>query len=144
VPETDSRLFSPTPPPSLVLEVEPALPDAARRHFAARLSVETDASDVHHDLETGGAGIVVAEMRDAEAFAEEHIPGAINLPYRQLTEQTVAHLRRDAVYVVYCASPGCNAGAKGAARLAELGFQVKEMIGGLEYWKREGYPTEKG
>lgn len=142
--ETDSRLFSPTPPQSLVLEVEPALPDAARRHFAARLSVETDASDLHHDLDQGGAAIVVAEMRDADTFAREHIPGAINLPYRTLTPESVSQLRRDAVYVVYCAGPGCNAGAKGAARLAELGFQVKELIGGLEYWKREGFPIDKG
>jgi rhodanese-related sulfurtransferase len=144
VTQTDSRLFSPTSPSSLVLEVEPALPDAARRHFAARLCHETDPSDVHHDLEMGDVDIVVADMRDAATFAREHIPGAINLPYRELTEESTAHLRRDAVYVTYCAGPGCNAAVKGAARLAELGFQVKEMIGGIEYWKREGFPTERG
>ena len=29
-----------------------------------------------------------------------------------------------------------------AARLAALGFKVKEMIGGLEYWRQEGCPVE--
>jgi rhodanese-related sulfurtransferase len=39
--------------------------------------------------------------------------------------------------------PGCNGSTRAAARLAALGFQVKELIGGLEYWKREGYPTAR-
>jgi rhodanese-related sulfurtransferase len=46
------------------------------------------------------------------------------------------------VVVTYCWGPGCNAATKGAARLAALGFRVKEMIGGIEYWRREGHPVE--
>ncbi len=138
------RLLAAVPPASMVLEVEPAAPEVAHRHFAAKLSVETDPSDVHHDLEAGVTGLVVADMRSAGAFAEEHVAGAISLPYRGLDEASTAHLSRETTYVVYCWSPGCNAAAKGAARLAELGFRVKEMIGGIEYWKREGYPTATG
>jgi len=26
--------------------------------------------------------------------------------------------------------------------MAELGFRVKELIGGLDWWKRDGYSTE--
>ncbi|MDR7315693.1 rhodanese-like domain-containing protein [Brevibacillus nitrificans] len=44
--------------------------------------------------------------------------------------------------VVYCWSPACNGATKGAAKLAALGFRVKEMIGGMEYWRREGNPVE--
>jgi rhodanese-related sulfurtransferase len=44
--------------------------------------------------------------------------------------------------VVYCWGPACNAATKAAARLSALGFQVKEMIGGLEYWRHEGYAVE--
>jgi len=44
--------------------------------------------------------------------------------------------------VVYCWGPGCNSSQKGAARLAGLGVQVKEMLGGIEYWLREGHDTE--
>ena len=44
--------------------------------------------------------------------------------------------------VVYCWSPGCNAGAKGAVEFAKRGFSVREMIGGYEYWAREGLPVE--
>jgi len=129
---------------SLVLEVAPAPPQVAQRHFAARLTVETDPSDLHHDLEAGTANLVIADMRSPEAFAREHIAGAINLPYRQLNPESTAHLSRDALYIAYCSHPGCNASTKGAARLAELGFPVKELIGGLEYWKREGFATTSG
>jgi 3-mercaptopyruvate sulfurtransferase SseA len=44
--------------------------------------------------------------------------------------------------VVYCWGPGCNGSTRAALELALLGYRVKEMIGGYEYWVREGYPTE--
>jgi rhodanese-related sulfurtransferase len=31
---------------------------------------------------------------------------------------------------------------KAALALAELGFRVKEVLGGMEYWIREGLPVE--
>jgi hypothetical protein len=63
------------------------------------------------------------------------------LPWRTIDERVAAQLKGKLV-VVYCWSPGCNGSTKGAARLASLGVQVKEMIGGLEYWLREGHDTE--
>jgi len=141
---TAPRILAAAQPASLVLEVPPAPPDVAHRHYAAKLSVETDPSDVRRDLEAGVPGLVVADMRSADVYAEEHVAGAISLPYRELTEASTAHLSREALYICYCWDPGCNAGAKGAARLAQLGFRVKEMIGGIEYWKRAGYPTATG
>jgi rhodanese-related sulfurtransferase len=45
---------------------------------------------------------------------------------------------------VYCDGIGCNASTKGAAKLTSLGFKVKELIGGLDWWKRDGYPVENG
>ena len=44
--------------------------------------------------------------------------------------------------VVYCWGPACNAGTKACAKLSELGFRVKEMIGGIEYWRHEGLQVE--
>ena len=49
---------------------------------------------------------------------------------------------RNTMLVTYCWGSACNASTKAAARLAALGFQVKEMIGGLEYWRLEGCPVE--
>jgi rhodanese-related sulfurtransferase len=124
---------------SFVLEHPAAAPSDAYRHFTGRLSVETDPSDVHADLERGVERIVVVDARSAQHFAECHVPGAISLPHRSITEQTTASLSRDLCVVVYCWGPACNAATKAGARLSALGFTVKEMIGGLEYWRREGY-----
>lgn len=131
----------PTEPFSFVLEFPAAAPEDARRHFLSKLAVETDVSDVATDLERKRGGFVVVDVRNQRAYAERHVPGAINLPWRTIDERVAAQLRGKLV-VVYCWSPACNGAAKGAARLAGLGVQVKEMIGGLEYWLREGKDTE--
>jgi rhodanese-related sulfurtransferase len=44
--------------------------------------------------------------------------------------------------VTYCWGPGCNGATKAALEFAKLGYPVKEMIGGFEYWAREGLPVE--
>ena len=64
------------------------------------------------------------------------------MPYRQIAERAPREIDQHLPVVVYCWSPGCNAGAKGALEFAKLGYSVKEMIGGYEYWVREGQPVE--
>lgn len=127
---------------SFVLEHPAADPAEAHRHFAARLSVETDPADVALDLERNPDAIVLADARTEAAYGECHIPGALSLPHRSISAASTADLPRDRVVVVYCWGPGCNAAQKAALRLSALGFRVKEMIGGLEYWRREGHPVE--
>lgn len=58
-----------------------------------------------------------------------------------MTTETTAHLDRDALVVTYCDGIGCNASTKGALAMARLGFTVKELLGGLDWWKRDGYAT---
>ena len=44
--------------------------------------------------------------------------------------------------VTYCWGPGCNGATRAALALARLGYPVREMLGGIEYWTREGFPVE--
>lgn len=129
---------------SLVRQVPAAAPAKAEAHFAERLELETDPSDVHSDLSAGRSGVVVLDVRPAEAYERTHVPGARSVPYRQIDEQLATTLSRDDVHVVYCWGPGCNAATKAALRLARMGLPVKEMIGGIEYWRREGYRLASG
>jgi rhodanese-related sulfurtransferase len=110
-------------------------------HYQRKLQFELDAADLMQLLGTGHK-LVVVDARKPEAFLQEHIPGAINLPHRAMTEISTAELPRDVLYVTYCDGIGCNASTKGALNLARLGFQVKELIGGLDWFKRDGYATE--
>jgi rhodanese-related sulfurtransferase len=114
---------------------------ASITHFRDKLAYETDAWDLNEMLRSA-ANIVVVDARSEAAYAHEHIPRAISFPYRQINTESTQSLDRTATYVTYCDGTGCNASTKGALKLAELGFQVKELIGGLDWWKRDGYPTE--
>jgi len=130
--------------PGKVLAVTTAAPSSAQAYFAAKLACETDPADVWADLEAGMPGFVVVDTRSADAYAQGHVPGALSLPHGEIDERSIAALPAGSVAVTYCWGPGCNAGSKGAAKLAALGVPVKEMIGGFEYWQREGHPVELG
>ena len=109
--------------------------------FAAKLAHETDASDVHAALKAGES-LVVIDVRSAEAWAQGRVAGAVHMHYSEIATRAPQEIPDDADVVVYCWSPGCNAGAKGALEFAKLGYLVREMIGGFEYWVREGYSVE--
>lgn len=110
-------------------------------YFAAKLEFETDASDVHA-ARGAGESVIVIDVRSAEAFAQGRVTGAVHMHYSEIAERAPKEIPADANVVVYCWSPDCNAGAKGALEFARLGYRVREMIGGFEYWVREGYPVE--
>jgi rhodanese-related sulfurtransferase len=126
--------------------VRPAAdPDDAHAFFSRKLSYETDPSDVHTDLANGVRGFIVLDVRSSDAHAQSHVPGAHSLPHATIDATTTAFLNRETLLVVYCWGPGCNAATKAAVKLSALGFRVKEMIGGIEYWaEKEGYPVERG
>ena len=109
-------------------------------HYQDKLSFEIDSWDLKVALETGG-DVIPVDARSAEAYQEEHIPSAINLPHKQMNEKTTGDLDRSVLYVTYCDGIGCNASTKGALNMAKLGFRVKELVGGLDWWKRDGHPT---
>ena len=106
-----------------------------------KLRFHTDSWDLFVDLKAAVADIVVIDARSRHAYAAGHIPGAVSFPHRDMNTETVAHLDRDKVYVVYCDGIGCNASTKGAYKLALLGFRTKELLGGLDWWRRDGHPV---
>jgi rhodanese-related sulfurtransferase len=115
--------------------------DHAIQHFQDKLNFETDAWDLNEMLGKG-VNVVVIDARSEQAYAQEHIVHAISFPHRTMTAESTNRLGRGALYVTYCDGIGCNASTKGALKLAEFGFRVKELIGGIDGWKRDGYPTE--
>jgi rhodanese-related sulfurtransferase len=108
--------------------------------YQAKLNYEMDSWDLFEAL-SQGQKIIVVDGRNAIAYQHEHIPHAINIPHRSITQQTLAHLDQTVLYVTYCDGIGCNASTKTALKMSTLGFQVKELIGGLDWWKRDGYQT---
>jgi rhodanese-related sulfurtransferase len=110
-------------------------------YYRCKLDYEIDPSDLFRALENGEK-IIPLDARQQAGFENEHIPGAINIPHREMNEDSTARLDRSKTYVCYCDGIGCNASTKGAMNMTRLGFKVKELIGGIEWWKFDGYATE--
>ena len=66
----------------------------------------------------------------------------VNQSGREIPARATSELDRSVPVVAYCWGPGCNGATRAALALAGLGFRVREMIGGFEYWAREGLPVE--
>ncbi|WP_329486370.1 rhodanese-like domain-containing protein [Kitasatospora sp. NBC_01246] len=131
---------------SAVLTVPAADPAVAAAHFLGRLSFEADVSDVHADLTAGVPGVVVVDSRGEVAWAQGRIPGAVHIPTARIAELAPLLIDPSATVVTYCWGPGCNGATRAALAFARLGHPVKEMLGGFEYWAREGfaYDTDHG
>ncbi|MFH8570574.1 rhodanese-like domain-containing protein [Streptomyces sp. NPDC017993] len=125
--------------PHPVLAVPPATPDDAAAYFAARLAFHTDVADVHRALAAGARDLVVVDSRSTEAWDQGHVPGAVHLPTARMAQDARQILDPAVPVVVYCWGPGCDGATRAALALARLGYRVKEMLGGIEYWIREGY-----
>ena len=129
---------------SSVLRFPAASPQQSVAYLQHKLSYYTDAWDLAEDLAQGVSEIVVIDSRASEQYQAGHITGAISFPHRTMNAESTAQLDRDKLYITYCDGIGCNGSTKAAMKLAALGFQVKELIGGLDFWKRDGHPLTWG
>ena len=138
--------FPPTTTTSAVLSTPTAPNAAALAHFAARLSFEADVSDVHADLAANTPDLAIVDSRSPEAWAQGHIPGAIHIPTSEIRSRAPEEIPPGTTVVTYCWGPACNGATRAALEFAKLGYPVKELIGGFEYWAREGftYQTAQG
>ncbi|MBB2148220.1 rhodanese-like domain-containing protein [Pedobacter sp. LMG 31462] len=115
--------------------------DAQIKFYENKLAFEMDPSDLFKAL-NNGEKVIALDARKFFGFEAEHIPTAINIPHSEMNQESTRHLDKDFTYVTYCDGIGCNASTKGALNMSKLGFKVKELIGGLEWWKFDGYATE--
>jgi rhodanese-related sulfurtransferase len=80
--------------------------------------------------------VFIVDARDAAQYDKEHIPGAINIEWRQAVARR-AELPKDRMVVMYCNSGSLSAQAVFALRL--LGYDnVRVLQDGIEGWKKKG------
>ncbi|MBT9522569.1 MAG: rhodanese-like domain-containing protein [Dechloromonas sp.] len=78
----------------------------------------------------------VIDARDKDQYAKEHIPGSVNLEWRQVIAQRQS-IPKDKPVLIYCNTGSLSAQAGFALRLA--GYDnVRILQGGFTEWKAKG------
>lgn len=109
-------------------------------YFRAKLQFEIDVMDVADKLPSGGFTLV--DTRRRASWDHGHIPGAVHLPTAEIESRALELVPEGTPVVVYSWGPGCNGSTFAALAFATLGYPVRELIGGVEYWARNGLPLE--
>jgi rhodanese-related sulfurtransferase/DNA-binding transcriptional ArsR family regulator len=94
-------------------------------------------------LERARAGLItVLDVRPSEEYAAGHIPGAVNVPLKEL-EKWIKKLDKNQQIVAYCRGPHCVLAFDAVARLREKGIKARRMEDGYPEWKTAGLPVEE-
>ena len=113
----------------------------AAEYLKAKLDFEATPYGLKETLETTPGAVVLVDVRDEDAFRKEHILGATNIPAAEIVKR-LADLPKDRTIVTYCWDMTCAAAPKAALELAQKGFKVQFLAGGIEEWKRKGYAVK--
>jgi len=80
--------------------------------------------------------IIAIDARDAGQYQKEHIPGAINIEWRQVLARR-AELPQDKMVLLYCNTGTLSSQAGFTLRLSGMD-NVRILQGGLVGWKAKG------
>lgn len=110
-------------------------------YFRAQLEYEITPGGLDKLLGKPTNNVCVLDVRDAAQFDAGHIPGAMNVPLESLPSSFYA-LPKDKMIVPYCSDVACGMSAQAALELAQKGFRVQRLIGGIAEWSRRGFAIE--
>lgn len=142
---------------SLGLETETKEPKVGTKSHSLRLRPEILATVQYLEEAKNKQGVVLIDNRERLNYLEQHIPGAINIPYRTLAsedkilrpkDELVRLLKNrgiepDSEIITYCGSVGTLSGlAYYALRLADYP-NVKLYVRSFKEWKGLNKPTVK-
>ncbi|MBI2789195.1 MAG: hypothetical protein HYX59_10975 [Elusimicrobia bacterium] len=115
---------------------------SAADYFIAKLKYEMSPYALNALMEEGASGYQIIDVRSSEDFDAGHIHGALNIPLVDLPKM-LSEIPKSKTIVTYCGSITCQLAPKAALELAQKGFTVMELHGGLKEWQSYGYPVEK-
>lgn len=114
----------------------------AAEYLQAKLAYEATPYGLMSTLETAPGSVMILDVRDEKAFREEHIHGAVNIPAGDIVSR-LSGLPKDRTLVTYCWDMTCGLAPKAALELAQKGFKVQFLLGGIAEWKHKGYSVAK-
>jgi len=85
--------------------------------------------------------VTVLDVRPPDEYKSGHLPGAINIPLKEL-EQRLKELPHDHQVIAYCRGPYCVLAYEAVATLREKGFNARRLEDGFPEWRQAGFPVE--
>ena len=115
-----------------------AVRDVIGGYFRARDSFEpVSRRDLMQRLKDDSA--TVLDVRPDDEYAAGHLPGAVNIPLRDL-KRRLRELPRDREIVAYCRGPWCVLAFEAVALLRQRGLKARRLEDGFPEWKQSGLP----
>lgn len=87
--------------------------------------------------------VVIVDVRPELEFEAGHVPGAVSMPLRDLSER-MAELPSGVAVVAYCRGPYCVLAAQAVSELRAGGRRAVRLDGGVPEWKSAGHPVQVG
>ena len=136
-----------------VIELFGSLRTVAERHVAEVEQLVNTYLTIKDDLEPIPAKellervrddlVTVLDVRPPEEYAAGHVPGALNIPLKDL-EQHLDELNPRHEIIAYCRGPHCILAFDAVARLRDKGIEAYRLEDGYPEWELAGLPIEKG
>jgi len=91
-----------------------------------------------------GDNFVLIEALPEKYFNEAHLPGAIQIDYKEVDQKSEKlPVNKGEKIVVYCANAECQNSAKTASHLDSLGYtNVYKYVEGKQDWLDAGFPVQ--
>ncbi len=84
--------------------------------------------------------VTVLDVRPPEEFAAGHVPGAINIPIKELPKR-LREFKRKQEIVAYCRGSYCLLAFEAVAQLRAKGFNARRLEGGFPEWRIASLPV---
>jgi ArsR family transcriptional regulator len=133
-----------------VLELLAALRRIAERNVAEVERVVRSYFEKRDDLEpvsreelverSQAGTVTILDVRPEDEFALGHLPGALNIPLREL-EARLGEIDPEHEVVAYCRGPYCVLSYEAVAALRARGFKARRLEDGLPEWRGAGLPV---
>ncbi len=105
------------------------------------VSIRTVSAAEAKQLIDGNRPPFILDVRQPEEFKSGHIPNAVLVPLSDLSQQ-INRLPKDVDILTVCRSGARSSAA--ARQLAEQGFRVVNLRGGMMAWEGAGYKVKRG
>ena len=113
-----------------------------RRYFDERDSLEPVTREELLDRSRART-VTILDVRPDDEFALGHLPGALNIPLRELKAR-LGEIDAQQEVVAYCRGPYCVLSYEAVAQLRARGLKARRLEDGLPEWRKAGLPVITG